>query len=61
LSADFDLITSTELSELLRTPTKTLEHWRYVGAGPRFARIGRRVMYRKSDVEEWLTSAFESA
>ena len=56
-----ELITTVELSAMLHVPLKSLEHWRYKGAGPRYARIGKRVLYRRSDVEAWLTSAFESA
>jgi excisionase family DNA binding protein len=59
LSAEFDLITTPELAQLLRTPVKTLEHWRYTGKGPKHARLGKRTLYRRQDVEEWLTSAFE--
>jgi len=56
-----ELITTDELSAMLHTPYKKLEFWRSHGKGPRYARIGKRVLYRKSDVEAWLTDAFESA
>ena len=32
----------------------TLEIWRTKGIGPRFVKVGRRVMYRVSDVEAYL-------
>jgi hypothetical protein len=35
---------------------RTLEQWRWQGRGPRFLKIGGRVVYRLSDIE-----AFESA
>jgi len=35
---------------------RTLEQWRWQGKGPRFLKIGGRVVYRLSDVED-----FESA
>lgn len=30
---------------------RTLEQWRYRGCGPRFLKIGGRVLYRLADVE----------
>ena len=35
---------------------RTLEQWRWQGRGPRYLKIGGRVVYRLSDIE-----AFESA
>ena len=34
----------------------TLERYRSVGTGPRYAKLGRRIVYRKSDVESWLAA-----
>jgi hypothetical protein len=31
----------------------TLADWRYKGKGPRFFRAGKRVFYRKKDIEVW--------
>jgi hypothetical protein len=39
-------------------PKATLNYWRHAGKGPRSARIGRRVVYRESDVREFLASYF---
>jgi hypothetical protein len=33
---------------------KTLEFWRYTGAGPRYTKAGRRVLYRRDWIDEWL-------
>lgn len=49
-----DLITLAEAAERLRMPEATLRYWRHVGTGPRSFKIGRRVMYRAADVEQWL-------
>jgi predicted DNA-binding transcriptional regulator AlpA len=32
----------------------TLERWRSLGFGPQFVKIGRRVLYRVSDVEAYI-------
>lgn len=33
---------------------KTLEFWRYTGDGPRYTKAGRRVLYRRDWIDEWL-------
>jgi hypothetical protein len=35
---------------------KTLEAWRRIGGGPRYALAGRRRMYRLDWLDEWLES-----
>ena len=49
-----DLLTITETAELLRAPIATLRWWRHTGQGPRSFKIGRRVTYRRSDLESWI-------
>jgi excisionase family DNA binding protein len=50
------LITTTELADFIKVPKRTLEHWRIVGDGPRFIRVGRQVRYAWSAVTAWLES-----
>jgi excisionase family DNA binding protein len=42
-----------ELADRLGLPVKTLAQWASKGTGPRYARMGRHVRYRLSDVLEW--------
>lgn len=49
-----EFLTSDELAGLLRTTRGTLHQWRTRGIGPRGVRIGRRVLYRRTDVDGWL-------
>lgn len=49
-----ELLTIEEVATRLRTPVPTLRYWRHKGEGPRSFRLGRRVMYRSEDVEEWV-------
>ena len=49
-----DLLTITEAAELLRAPVATLRYWRHLGSGPRSFRVGRRVLYRRDDVQRWV-------
>lgn len=33
---------------------RTLERWRFEGCGPRFVRVGRRVMYEQSALADFV-------
>lgn len=43
-----------EAASLLKSNAQTLERWRSTGTGPPFVKVGRRVAYRLSDLENWL-------
>jgi excisionase family DNA binding protein len=53
-----DLLTVGELAESLNTSISTIRYWRAIGYGPKSARIGKRVLYRRSDVNAWLDKQF---
>lgn len=53
-----DLLTLEQFAELVNTPIGTVRYWRQTGYGPKYARIGRRVMVRRIDVETWLAERF---
>ena len=53
-SPEAELLTITEAAEFLRAPVATLRYWRHLGTGPRSFRLGRRVLYRYSDVQMWV-------
>ena len=48
------LMTTAEVAALTRTPEATVRYWRHIGAGPRGVKLGRRVLYRESDVRQWI-------
>ncbi|MEQ6901813.1 helix-turn-helix domain-containing protein [Nocardioides sp. YIM 152588] len=52
-------LTTAEVAELLRTPTETVRYWRHVGKGPKSFKVpgGRRVLYAREDVEEFIAEA----
>lgn len=35
---------------------RTLEKYRLTGDGPKYLKLGRRVYYRKADLDDWLNS-----
>jgi len=45
----------TEASAYLRVPVATLRHWRARSTGPRSFLLGRRLAYRRADLDAWLT------
>lgn len=50
------LLTEAELATRWRHSLRSLQRWRAEGNGPRHLRIGRRIVFRLSDVE-----AFEAS
>lgn len=40
-----------DLAERWSISPRTLERWRWVGQGPRYMKIGGRVVYRQEEVE----------
>ena len=50
------LLTQHEAACLLRLSERTLERSRVTGLGPLFVKLGRRVFYRQSDLDDWVTS-----
>lgn len=49
-----DLATPGEVAEYLRSSVDRLAQLRYMGRGHKFIKVGRKVLYRWSDVAEWL-------
>ena len=49
-----DLLTISEAAEVLRAPVATLRYWRHLGTGPHSFRLGRRVLYRRDDLDAWV-------
>lgn len=51
-----DLLTTAEVAALTRAPASTIRYWRHLGTGPRSFRLGRRVVYARRDVDEWISA-----
>ena len=55
------LYTPADVSKLINVPIGTLAYWRHAGQGPRFLKLGGRVIrYRKTDVAEWLNDSVQN-
>ena len=50
------LLTQREAALALRLSERTLERWRVSGGGPPFAKLGKRIFYRQSDLDDWIAS-----
>ena len=53
-TAAAELLTLADAAAVLRTPVATLRYWRHLGVGPDGFRLGRRVVYRRDDIDRWL-------
>lgn len=54
-----DLLDIDEAAALAKKPVSTMRWLRATGQGPRSGKLGRRVVYRREDVEAWIASAFD--
>lgn len=52
------LLTTDELAEALRTSPNTVRFWRQIGYGVRGVKVGRRVLYRESEVAAFVAERF---
>ena len=51
-----DQITTAEASAMTGLAERTLRQYRYIDEGPPFVKLGRRVRYRRGDVEAWMAN-----
>lgn len=54
------LMTLDEVADLTRLPVATLRWMRHDKRGPRAGKLGRRLVYKESDVLAWIDRQFES-
>lgn len=51
---DDDLLLLEEVAELCRQPVSTIRWLRHRGQGPPAFKVGRRLVFRRAEVEAWL-------
>lgn len=58
-----DLLTTEQVAAMVHLNPATIRWHRHRGTGPRGFRVptGKRVLYKRSDVEEWLERGYAEA
>jgi excisionase family DNA binding protein len=51
-----NLLTETDVAELLRVSLASVRRWRLEKRGPTFVKVGTCVRYRPEDLEAWIGS-----
>ncbi len=51
-----DVLTTVEAARYVRLGKPTLDRFRLTGEGPRFAKLGGAVRYRRADLDDWIAS-----
>jgi hypothetical protein len=54
IPTDIDLATPAQVAPLLDTSLAGLAQMRYRGTGPKFTKVGKKVLYRWSEVRKYL-------
>lgn len=54
-----DLLLTDEVAAMARTTPGTIRWLHNVGKGPKAGKLGRRLVYRRADVEAWIEAAFQ--
>ncbi|MGL6234420.1 MAG: helix-turn-helix transcriptional regulator [Segniliparus sp.] len=49
-----DCLSTREVAAHYPIAEATLRYYRHMGVGPRSFKLGRKVVYRKADVEAWI-------
>jgi predicted DNA-binding transcriptional regulator AlpA len=60
-NTDDKWLTRQELADRYGLPVKTPAEWASKGTGPRYAKFGRHVRYRMSDVIDWESRQFNES
>ena len=58
MTAPSPWLTREEVAERLRISPSTIAEWAVKGTGPKYAKFGRHVRYRITDVEAWENEQF---
>jgi len=49
-----EYLTLEEAADYLRRPVDTLRYWRKLGRGPKAARVGRGLLYRRAELDRFV-------
>ncbi|CAN0560176.1 unnamed protein product [Laminaria digitata] len=48
------ILSASQASRYLDLSISTLAKWRHYGTGPRYSKLGRRVVYRVDELDSWV-------
>lgn len=51
-----DVMNTIEAARYVRLGKPTLDRFRLTGEGPRFAKLGGAIRYRRADLDDWIES-----
>lgn len=54
MQANSDLLATAAAAPYIKHAESTMNRWRVEGSGPPFIKLGRKVFYRKADLDAWL-------
>ncbi len=53
---NLDLVTTKELARILKMSHRTLENWRGLNKGPRYRKVGGKILYDKQDIQAFINT-----
>ena len=56
IKGECEFLSATQLEEFTGTPASTFRYWAHVGSGPPSFKLGRRRLWRRSVVLEWIAA-----
>ena len=60
MTDDLVFFTQLQVAEILKNSPKTFETWRQKGTGPKFKKAGRRILYSKNELSEFMNKSYNS-
>lgn len=51
-----EMLTVGDLAKLFQKSEATIRYWRHTGYGPKGTKFGRRVLFRRADVDAWIAA-----
>jgi excisionase family DNA binding protein len=51
-----EYMSARETADYLRLSSSTLAKFRVTGGGPAYVKAGRKVLYRRGDLDDWMTT-----
>lgn len=61
MESEREYLTASDLEKLTGTRASTWRYWSSLGQGPASFRLGRRRVWRRSDVEAWIAKQEEAS